>query len=300
MNRKTSYVEVSSVCRHRISSGIQRGILATAFLVGCGVVTAAAAEPISPTDGPINLIENNLDRLYTWLKDTQYEDPLKVYTLRDNALHISGEAWGAITTKDEYANYHMVVEFKWGQRTWAHRKERARDSGVLVHCTGPDGGYNGIWMASIEAQIIEGGVGDFLVLRGKAADGSTIAYSLTAEVANDRDGERVWKKGGMKRIFPSGRINWYGRDPDWTDTIGFRGKQDVESPYGESTRYEIICDGGKLTAIVNGVVVNQGFDVKPAAGKILIQSEGAEIIVRRWELWPLGKAPSYASTDKEK
>jgi hypothetical protein len=43
---------------------------------------------------------------------------------------------------------------------------------------------------------------------------------------------------------------------------------------------------------VNGVVVNQCFDVNPSAGKILLQTEQAEILVRRWELWPLGKGPS--------
>ena len=26
-----------------------------------------------------------------------------------------------------------------------------------------------------------------------------------------------WHKGGEKRVFNKGRVNWYGRDPDWKD-----------------------------------------------------------------------------------
>ena len=67
----------------------------------------------------------------------------------------------------------------------------------------------------------------------------------------------------------------------------------MESPDGHWTRMEVICDGGRITNIVNGVVVNEGFDAKPESGKIFIQSKLAEMFVRRWELWPLGKAPKY-------
>jgi len=137
-------------------------------IVFCRVVSATllatAKEPITPTSGPINLLGNGLDQLYTWLKDTETQ----------GVLQITGEAWGGLTTKDEYTDYHMVFEYRWGERTSGKRKDRARDSGVLVHCIGPDGGYKGTWMASIEAQIIEGGTGDILVVPAKYEDGSPI------------------------------------------------------------------------------------------------------------------------------
>jgi len=259
--------------------------------VACTPLFAPAKESVTPTSAPINLLENGLDKFYTWSQDTQYKDPLHVYTYEDGVLQISGETWGGLTTKEEYTDYHMVFEYRWGERTWGNRKDRTRDSGVLVHCIGPDGGFGGIWMASIEAQIIEGGTGDILVLPAKHEDGRPIPISLTAEVAKDRDGETIWKKGGEKKTFPSGRINWFGRDPDWKDEIGFRGKNDLASPVGEWTRYEVICDGGNITILVNGTVVNEASDAQPSTGKILVQSEGAEIFVRRWELWPLGEAP---------
>src|SRR5690606_38183901 len=108
---------------------------------------------------------------------------------------------------------------------------------------GPDGGYNGIWLCSIEAQIIEGGCGDFIVVAGKLEDGSPAPLSITAHVVQDRDGEYVWSREGQPRTFTSGRVNWFGRDPDWKDELGFRGKQDVEKPDGEWNRMEVICDG---------------------------------------------------------
>ena len=38
-------------------------------------------------------------------------------------------------------------------------------------------------------------------------------------------------------------------------------------------------------------VINSGYNAVPQAGKLTVQTELAEIFVRRWELWPLGKAP---------
>jgi hypothetical protein len=250
---------------------------------------------ISPADGPIDLLENNLQHLYSWLKENKYEDPQEVYSLEDGVLRVSGQQWGGLTTKDNYENYHMVSEFKWGETTWGKRKGKTRDSGILVHAYGPDGTYSGIWMASIEAQIIEGGMGDLLALTTKdPVSDKTYPVSLTAKVRKDRDGEKVWARENEKGApvtISSGRINWWGRDPDWSDTFGFRGKQDVESPAGDWTRMDVICRGDEITILVNGVQVNQCHQVSPATGKLLLQSEGAEIFVRRWELWPLGSVP---------
>ena len=245
----------------------------------------------SPQDGTISLFNSrNLEGLYTWLEDTKYEDPREVFSVRDSVLQISGDGLGYICTKQAYRDYHLVVEFKWGQRTWGGRKEKARDSGVLVHCVGPDGN-RGAWMASLEFQMIEGGTGDIILLSGgKYEDGSTVPVALTCEVTKDRDGENVWKPGGERTVFTKGRINWFGRDPDWKDTLNFRGPHDLEKPVGQWNRLECICRAGHIQNYVNGVLANEGFDAFPAAGKIMIQAEGAELFVRKWELQPLKPA----------
>ena len=108
---------------------------------------------------------------YTWLKDDRYQDPRQVFRVTDGLLHITGDGLGALTTKKAYRDYHLVLEFKWGPRVWGNRKDRTRDSGLLVHSNGPDGGYNGIWMPSIEVQIIEGGMGDYILVAGVDKDG---------------------------------------------------------------------------------------------------------------------------------
>lgn len=143
-------------------------------------------------------------------------------------------------------------------------------------------------MASIECQLIEGGTGDILVLSPKLADGTVLTTSVSCEAVLDRDKERIWKKGAPRETVTSGRVNWEKRDVDWTDTKDFRGREDVEKPVGEWNRLEVIAKGGTLRYILNGVVVNEAFDAKPSEGRVLLQTEGAEMFVRRYELWPLG------------
>lgn len=223
-------------------------------------------------------------------KQDFHDDPKDIWTFTpDGQLKVSGRGYGYVATKKDYRDYHLVIEFKWGEKTWGARETKARDNGILLHGYGPHGAYGGTWMASIEAQIIEGGTGDILVLSPKLEDGTELTTSLTCEYTLDRDKEKIWKKGEPKQVVTKGRINWKGRDEDWADMKGFRGKNDVESPPGEWNRLEVIAKGDTLQYFLNGAFVNEGFEAKPSQGKILLQTEGAEMIVRRYELWPLGE-----------
>jgi hypothetical protein len=257
------------------------------------------AEPIVPKEVIKLFNGKDYTGLTTFLQDNRKvnEDPRKVFLVTDGMLHFTGDGFGYARTNADYKDYHLIVEYKWGPRTWGSRKNATKDSGILLHCIGPDGN-SGAWMASIECQIIQGGTGDFILVNAnkKLYDGPPLKVQMTCEVELRKDGKRtatVWKKGGEKKAFTGGRIDWFGRDPDWKDVLGFRGKNDVESPDVEGekgwTRVECICDGGKITNIVNGTVVNEGFDATPAAGKILLQVEGAEIFFRKFELHPLKK-----------
>jgi hypothetical protein len=223
----------------------------------------------------------NLDGWYTWLRTTRYEDPKKVFSVADGAIRISGEDWGGIATKKTYRDYHLIVEWKWGGKTWGDRMAKARDSGILVHAVGEDGAASGIWLESIESQIIEGGSGDFILVGGKNRP------SLTAEARKDAKDETYWHYGAPPVTRDRGRFNWFGRDPAWRDVIDFRGAGEVEKPVGEWNRQEIICDGGSITTILNGIVVNRGTNSSHTEGKIQIQSEGAEILVRKVEIRPV-------------
>jgi hypothetical protein len=114
---------------------------------------------------------------------------------------------------------------------------------VLLHSQGEDGGREGIWMHSIECQIIEGGVGDFIVV----GDG-TDDFQITSTVAPEKQGESyIFMPGGKPVTINIGRINWFARDPDWKNEFGFRGKNDVEKPVGEWNTLECIAVDDRIT-----------------------------------------------------
>lgn len=228
----------------------------------------------------------NLSGLYTWLRNSKYEDPRKVFTVEDGMLRISGEDFGYLATTEEYNDYHLTVEYKWGSRTYGSKS--VRNSGILLHAIGPDGNRSP-WMASIECQLAQGCVGDFIVIRGKYADGTAIPVTITSETVLGADGRTRWKEGGAKTVYSGKQFWWSQHDPEFKELIDTRGRYDVESPLGEWTRVECVCNQARITIVVNGVTVNECFDVFPSKGKILLESEGFEIYFRKFELRRLTK-----------
>jgi hypothetical protein len=252
----------------------------SAVIVGLCAALASA----DPVTEPIKLFNGkDLSGFYTYLaKLGKNKDPENVFSVKDGAIRVSGKIFGCFVTEKEYENYHLVVEFKWGEATWAPREDRARDSGILLHCVGEDGAVGGVWLESIECQMIEGGTGDFILVKGKSQP--------TMNAATEKRGnEWYYNPKAESRKFPPGRINWFARDPEWKDVKGFRGKHDLEKPVGEWNTLECICDGDKITNILNGTVVNAGTNASHTKGKILFQSEGAEVFFRKIELLPLKK-----------
>jgi hypothetical protein len=248
------------------------------FLVG----VSCWAGSIQPSHAIQLFNGRDLTGFYTWLRTHHYDDPNHVFSVKDGLLRISGEEWGGVTTKDEYRNYHLVVEWKWGGPNLGDRAGKARDSGILVHGAGEDGaGNGGIWLESYESQIIEGGTGDIIIVSPNGG------LSLTAETRTGEDGQLYWKRGGTPVTRSRGRIDWFARDPQWKDELGFRGAVNVENPVGSWNRSEVICRGDRLTNILNGQVMAEAYALTRSAGKIQIQSEGAEILIRKIELQPL-------------
>lgn len=257
------------------------GLLALAILTNGLVADEPKGKPIPLFNG------KDLTGLTTWLKDTKREDPRKVFSVKDGVLHISGDGFGYVGTEKEYSDYHLVVEFRWGKKTDGGKY--VRNSGILLHATGPDGSAGGTWMASIECQLAQGCVGDLITIRGKDDKQQVIPVELSADVEIGPDKKPRWTKGGKKQVFTGRQLWWSKHDPDFKELIDTRGKNDVESPLGEWTRVECICQGRTIRVVVNGTTVNEAYDVNPSRGKILLQSEGFELFVRKFELAPLGK-----------
>jgi hypothetical protein len=261
-----------------------------------GIAPHGGAELLAPR-GPGLILFNgtNLNGFYTWLVDTRYEDSRVVFSVTNRLLRISGNGLGYLATTNEFENYHLIAEFKWGKRNWpwGNRVGGARDSGIFLHSTGPDGSShdgNGAFRAAIECQIFQGASGDFLLIRGNDSDGKLIAPRLSAEVGSepDRDGWPYWRRGGVvTNIVRWGRLNWFAKDLAWKDITDFRGAQDLEKPAGEWNRIECVCKGARISVRLNGTLVNEAFDVSPQRGKILLQCEGSEIFFRQFELHSL-------------
>jgi hypothetical protein len=265
-------------------------------------VTKAAPDPGPPLapDKPVILYDGrtvkDLSQFYTWLADHAYEDPNRVFTVVDQvdgapAIRISGKDWGGIVTRHQYCRYRLVVEFRWGSLTWGARMQRARNSGILIHCQGPDGNraanFRGPWMVSVEYEIIEGRTGDVILVAGYRPDGKE-KWAPTA-MMRTLPGDSYWNPQGAPRQFTAGggHLYWYGRDRNWKDVLGFRGPQDVEKPVGEWNRIEVLVDGRHMANYLNGVKVLELTDASLDHGRLLFQSEGAEIFYRRIELQPL-------------
>ena len=267
------------------------------FLFGslAAVRAGDAAEAVAPRETISLFNGRDLSAFEPWLPDTGgHADPDKVFTVVDNvdggpAIRSSGQHFGGLLTRESYKDYKLVAEFRWGTVTWKPRVDRARDNGFLLHCQGEPGNasrnFDSPWMRSVEFQIIEGGVGDIILVGG--FDRTTGKHTPTLLTVAVKPGTKNWDPNGVATVFDKHRINWQHRDPAWKDVLGVHGANDVEKPVGEWNRIEAICRGGDVTYFVNGVKVNEGKSGSLKQGRIMLQSEGAEIFFRRVELQPL-------------
>ncbi len=148
------------------------------------------------------------------------KDPLKVFTIVNNAIRVSGEIWGAFTSKAQYSNYHIRFQTKWGVKKWPPRDgdDVYRDR-ILFHCSGPfDYAFN-CWMRSLEFNIQEGEFGDFTdvhagmpelrtspgkTLKGKDIDQYDMSGVSPGQPAADHTG-RVILKAPMANGLPTKR-----------------------------------------------------------------------------------------------
>ena len=83
-----------------------------------------------------------------------------------------------------------------------------------------------------------------------------------------------------------------GEFPMQTDPVRLNGRNTkkthfAEKPIGEWNEYEIFVNHGDIVLYVNGELVNNAWDVKEIAGRIALQSEGAEIHFRNMRVAPV-------------
>lgn len=215
-------------------------------------------------------------------------DPLNVFTVVEEdgepAIRISGEVFGILVTEKEYEDYHLKLEFKWGEEKYPPRENLKMDSGILYHSIGEEGAWGDVWMKSLECQVQETDCGDYISV-------DTVMVDIPA-FQNEEDGSFYFH--------PDSSLITFSPERAYCEFY-----QDYENPMGEWNTMEIYTMDGNSVHLVNGQpnmkvtnsrhIVN-GEEVPLTKGKIQLQSEGAEIFYRNIELTPIPEIPEEVWT----
>ena len=210
-------------------------------LISCGFVNAQQ----NAVKGTPLFNGKDLKGWYSFLQSKgKNNDPEKVFSVENGLLHITGKEFGYLCTEKKYKNFHLVAEFKWGIKKYPPRDADTikRDNGIMYYVQ--TDAADKVWPKSIECQIQEGDVGDIWLI-----DSATVVTDGKRSIP--RDFNRIVKK------------------------------KNTEKPFGEWNTVEVIVDKGKITYVVNGIVVNTAESPSLNDGRIIIQSEGAEIYYRK-------------------
>ncbi|MCO5945738.1 3-keto-disaccharide hydrolase [Mucilaginibacter flavidus] len=213
-------------------------------LIGCGFVNA---QQTAVKETPL-FNGKDFKGWYSFLSSKgKNNDPEKVFSVKDGLLHITGKEFGYLCTENKYKNFHLVAEFKWGVKKYPPRDADTtkRDNGIMFYVQ--TDASDKVWPKSIECQIQEGDVGDIWLI-----DSATVVTDGKRSIPHDF--HRIVKK------------------------------KNAEKPTGEWNIVEVTADKGKITYVVNGEVVNTAESPSLNDGRIIIQSEGAEIYYRKIEI----------------
>ncbi|OYW84308.1 MAG: hypothetical protein B7Z20_11090 [Sphingobium sp. 32-64-5] len=202
------------------------------------------------------------------------------------ALRVEGKTWGSLVHKRDYADYHLSLEFKWGDEVFAPRLTEPQNNGLLFHSHGAPGAVWGTWMRAVEFEIMRGStgmvvpVGDEIRARTFVAQDKAIIYP-----------HRRFQIGGRALDLRN------NRNPDWN----VEAARDAEKPVGEWNRLDLYTVGDRAIYVVNGVPVMElsglasvaadGTRTPLTRGRIQLQSEGAETFFRNIRLEPIAAMP---------
>ncbi|MBN2632894.1 MAG: DUF1080 domain-containing protein [Bacteroidales bacterium] len=141
--------------------------------------TSDDSEPVT-----VNLFNgNNLENWDFFLRD-QSVDPSGVFLVKDGVIHITGQPFGYMRTKESYSDYVLSLEWRW--------PVEATNSGVFINAQTPDT----IWPKCVEVQLKAGNAGDFVTMNGadmaERTDKSVRVIKKMAETSEKEPGE--WNK----------------------------------------------------------------------------------------------------------
>src|SRR6185436_16048724 len=110
------------------------------------------------------------------------------------------QEFGYVATLAEYDDFHLTVEFKWGEKKFPPREKSKRDSGILYRF--PSGQEDKVWPPSIECQIQEGDCGDFWLVSGTTIVVNGVTHNRY--VPKRRDAEKPHGKWNRIEVIAQG------------------------------------------------------------------------------------------------
>ena len=253
-------------------------------LVGALVLVSCVLTAQTPPEGDgISLFDGtSMEHFETFVFGAGFNnDPDGVFRFEDGMIRVEGMPYGYFITKDEYGDFFLRTEFKWGEATHGTRENKARDSGILyravdVHKNANAAKANGtIWPKALEFQIMEGGTGDVILLGGAEMTVKGVRKGGSLGIQIDR-----FNKTDL------GRTD--GWPAHYRAPAGFRDpNNEAEKPHGEWNVLDMVAEGDRVTYWVNGTLVMEGSEASLSRGRILFQSEGSELYYRNITIWPL-------------
>lgn len=218
-------------------------------------------------------------------------DPKNVFTVHDGMIHVTGEMFGGLVTQDEFEDYRLTIEYRWGEQTWPPREENARTSGVFLHGAGPPLAASNRQTARhprcIRCLIGEGETGGLLLLGSTPKDPISVeatAEPLAAAGEDRRMPQFQYRPDAAPTTITHGYLARLDRPPGWRDVKGFHGRRDIEHPAGEWNILVCTCRGPRISIRLNGKLVNEILHSSLRRGRITLQSNHAEIFFRRVDL----------------
>jgi hypothetical protein len=259
---------------------------------------------VSPDSGWTPLFDGKtLNGWYTNLRGKKKnEDPTKVFQADNGVIHVykdhaegSDVSLGCLTTEQEYAYFHLRMEYKWGTKKFRPRAEVRRDAGLLYHVVPP---YE-VWPRSIECQIQENDVGDCFVVRG-----TQVATHAEIATIDTPSGPKQFPR--YKPLADGGEPNTIGKGP-----IARIVKSSTHERDGWNTVEVIVQGSEKTTHIVNGHTVFEATNLRQLCadqkswepldrGRIVLQAEFAEVLYRNIEIRPIPDGPLHSRLSAER
>ncbi|OGX91671.1 3-keto-disaccharide hydrolase [Hymenobacter coccineus] len=201
-------------------------------------------------------------------------------------LRISGEIYGCVFTRQDFANYDLKLKVKWGTKKWPPRLDEPLDSGVLYNSQGPSGvDYWHSWMLSQEFQVSEyqkgNAMGDYWCIANSASD-ITAARSATRDTLRFNPAAAPVAMGNGGGNFCYAAANYEVPNGQWNEL-------ELISVNGQSVH---IVNGHVVMAVRNSSAIVNGQRQPLTHGKIQLQSEAAEVFYKGIQIKPLDAMPA--------